>query len=315
MTPSLGAPGNSVGGQRAVDRSAAGCLCCGSSKLQLSATVVSPYLAYKAWGGEPELTTLATCNQCGFRFYTRDFTEVEASAYYREYRTEAYYEERHHFEPFYTRRVHTETEKWLASDARRRSLSAVLTQSGAPSTFASVLDYGGGTGALMRDLPAARKAVFEVSEVTPEGSLEHLKFADQVGTGWELVLSAQVLEHVAEPAQLVEAMVAAAKPGGFLYLEVPHQTWREPFHFRLGREAWLRFLCHHPRLLLAADVYSTAFRVKTGVLPPYGFVPMREHLNFFTLEGLEALASRMKLQIVFCQRDSLGSQVVVGRKR
>src|SRR6188472_1372992 len=109
-----------------MDRTTGGCLCCESPALRLSPTVVSPYLAYKAWQGQPEPTSLATCARCGFRFYSRNLTDAEAAQYYREYRDETYLQERHRFEPFYTRKVHHLTSGWLASDARRRSLSAVL---------------------------------------------------------------------------------------------------------------------------------------------------------------------------------------------
>jgi hypothetical protein len=297
-----------------MDRASGGCLCCESRDLQLFPTLVSPYLAFKAWGGEPEPTSLVTCAQCAFRFYSRDFTDSEADEYYREYRTETYYEERHRFEPFYTRAVHNETGHWLASAARRSALSATLAQAGTPKEFSSVLDYGGGTGALVRDLVAERKAVFDVSEVVPEAKLEHLRVASDVGADWELVICAQVLEHVAYPAQLMGAMVAAASPGGFIYLELPNQQWRQPVRPPRGMERWMRFLCRHPRVLLAADVYSTGFRVKTGALPPYGFVPMREHINFFTLEAMVALASRFALKTIHYQKDSQGSLVLVARK-
>ena len=43
--------------------------------------------------------------------------------------------------------------------------------------------------------------------------------------------------------------------------------------------------------------------------------PMREHLNFFTLEALAALAARFRLDSVYCQKDALGSVVLVARKR
>jgi hypothetical protein len=124
-----------------------------------------------------------------------------------------------------------------------------------------------------------------------------------------------VLEHVAWPANMVADMVAATGRGGLLYVELPDQPWREPWMPRIGMEAWMRFLCRHPRALLAADIYSTAFRVKAGMLPPYGFVPMREHLNFYTPDSLAALASRFALDALYCQKDSQGSLVLVGRKR
>ena len=56
--------------------------------------------------------------------------------------------------------------------------------------------------------------------------------------------------------------------------------------------------CASPPLLLALDVYSTAFRVKLGVLPPFGFVPMREHVSFFTEASLGALARRVGLTVL-----------------
>ena len=49
------------------------------------------------------------------------------------------------------------------------------------------------------------------------------------------------------------------------------------------------------RLHQLMDLYSTAFRVKLGFLPPLGFAPMREHVNFFTLESISKLGERLAL--------------------
>jgi len=55
-------------------------------------------------------------------------------------------------------------------------------------------------------------------------------------------------------------------------------------------------LARHPRALLAADIVSTAFRLKAGFVPPFAFLSMREHVNFFTVEALKALVTRAGLE-------------------
>jgi SAM-dependent methyltransferase len=297
-----------------MDRTLYGCLCCGSRRLEQTPTAISPFLASQAWGGHTEPTTLAACADCGFRFFRRGLSAAETKSYYGQYRSETYYRERHRFEPFYTRAVHDAGGRWLRSSARRLALARSLANANAPARFDAALDYGGGSGALLRDIAAARKAVFDLSPETPEAGVEEIRDIADIGVDWDLVLNAQVLEHLSDPRAAVHEMLAALRPGGHLYLEVPEQSWREPLRLSAGRARLVEFLCRHPRLYLAADVYSTAFRVKAGVLPPLGFVPMREHVNFFTLSSLAALASTSGADVVTRETNVLGALVVVARK-
>jgi len=87
-------------------RHAEGCLCCGTTNLTAEHTLISLYLAFKAFNAGPAPCRIIRCNNCDFRFYDRGLSEEEGNAYYQKYRDENYFTERNKFEPFYTRAVH-----------------------------------------------------------------------------------------------------------------------------------------------------------------------------------------------------------------
>ena len=257
-------------------------------------TVISPYLAFKAWGGGPEVTTLLTCEDCGFRFYRRRLSEQETRRYYAGYGNKAYLEERNRFEPFYTAAYYNADSAFLRSAPRRADLAERLASAGLDHPFDSVLDYGGGEGWLIRDLKAEKKIVFDLPETDLPIGIEFVSTRAKVPGDHDLVICAQVLEHVSDPAAVVADIASLLRPGGTAYLEVPNQLWRQARTLRPG-SGLLSWLCGHPKLLLLGDIYGTFFRVKYRVLPPLGFVPMREHISFFTQAALRALAERSGL--------------------
>jgi hypothetical protein len=142
---------------------------------------------------------------------------------------------------------------------------------------------------MIRDVEARRKAVLDPSGGAVENGIERL--AAPAGA-WALVVCAQVLEHVSAPEAMLREIRKILR--GIVYLEVPDQRWRGSV---AAPRPLLEFLCRHPALLLGADLYSTFFRVKLGRLPPFGFVPMREHVNFFTPQALRSLAERCGLRV------------------
>jgi len=265
------------------------CLCCGGNKTVSENTLVSAYFSYKAFSSSPSPCLLVHCLSCGFKFYNRRITDEEGSAYYSGYRDEKYFIERHHYEPFYTRSVHDGLSEHMCSSARRDTVAAALRKSGASNHFNSIIDYGGGDGALITDLPAERRISFDPSGTPGQPGIEVVDNRASLPPAVDLVICAQVLEHVSDPKALVSDMVSLLRPGGLVYLEVPDQSWRRFTSLRPSR-AFFEWLSRHPRMLLAADIFSTFFRVKLGTLPPFGFVPMREHINFFSASALRAIA-------------------------
>lgn len=259
-------------------------------------SVISGYLAFKAWNGRPETTLLFECAGCGFRYYERGLTDGEAKAYYDGYRNDDYIRERHRFEPFYTQAAHDTDTAFKVSDVRRTELLSALGRAGIALPLSSVVDFGGGEGWLIRDLPATRRFVLDISESATVPGVERIPDKSYLAEQVDLITCAQVLEHVSDPAALLHEMMLLLRSGGAIYLEVPDQIWRETRIMR-PRAGFLSWLCAHPKLLMLWDTYSTVFRVILGRLPPLGFVPMREHINFFTLEALRQLAQRAGLTI------------------
>lgn len=237
----------------------------------------------------------------------------EAAAYYSGYRSDRYLLQRQQYEPFYTRKVHAQVAAWLASPLRSKALLTSLNKCDAHQPFCQILDWGGGSGALLSEIPASSKAVYDLDETEPQPGIRRFSSADQMDAAWDLIICAQVLEHLSDPFEALCSMCLQLRSGGLLYLELPDQQWHDGWQPRCGRLAWLRFLCRHPKLLMIADCIGTACRVKFGWLPAYGFVPMREHINFFTLSSMQALVQRAGLELLLLETNTLGCLTAVAR--
>lgn len=57
-------------------------------------------------------------------------------------------------------------------------------------------------------------------------------------------------------------------------------------------------------LLRTLDFYSTAFRVKTGILPPLGFAKVHEHVNAFSSSSLARVLEKAGLSILRLEETS-----------
>lgn len=295
-------------------RSAAGCLCCGGRRLTREVQLVSGFLAQRAWRGRAELTELVSCEDCGLRFFERGLDDEEAACYYLGYRDADYQRSRQSWEPFYTPERHAATLAWSDSAARLDNLRHSLARAQAPAHFAAVLDHGGGRGHMLAAVNANRKAVFDPSgDSDVIGGESYSREIDLPG-GWNLVLCCQVLEHISAPSRYLRQLHALLADDGWLYVEVPHEQW----HSAPGGEGWrkvlLKALLHWRPLLIAADVFSTACRIKFGRLPPLGFVAMREHLNYFSANALRAVLANNGFSVDSCGINRCGQLFAVARK-
>lgn len=290
------------------------CLCCASTAVKTESSIVSPFFAYRAWQGESIPTRIAFCTHCGFRLFDHDLSVDEATRYYRDYRNEDYFRDRRRFEPFYTRKAHRRIATWLNSVERRTALCSALDAAGAPNCFRATLDHGGSDGGLLTGIDADRKAVFDPSGSPTVAGVKSIADEATIHQEWDLVISCQVLEHVHDPGATLRRLHNVLTPGGWLYVEVPDEIWRNHSGHGHVRDAWLRWLLKHPRLVIAADTLSTACRITFGILPPMGFVPMRERLNYFTHEALKALVRNSDFSVLTAGVNAAGQIFVIARK-
>jgi SAM-dependent methyltransferase len=271
------------------------CICCGGEIVHKPG-LTSEFLSKRAWGGGVEWSNINKCKVCGFAFHSRGLSGREITQYYMNYRDDTYFEERHASEFFYTRRVHDELELQLASQERRDSLKKYLiTHSALPgdlSASLSILDFGGGSGRLITELPG-QKYVYDVSGQTPAPNVTGLTNYNLAKMRFGLVICAQMLEHATDPFDVINVLYSYVIPGGYLYIEVPYnETWVDFSGNGRVRTCLLHLAKRYPLINIMLDTYGTAFRVKFNILPPLAYVPVREHLNYFTPQSLMRLGLR-----------------------
>lgn len=292
------------------------CPCCGTEGGQrFQWGLLSPFLARRALDSEPAPCRVFECEACGHRWTERGLDDAEAARLYTGYRGEAYFALRHRLEPWYTRAVNDGIGSEAEMAGRRALMARLLGKAGlAGRRFGTVVDWGGDRGQMLKELPAARKLVHEVSQVEPDPGVEKLeRLADAAGSA-DLVLNCHVLEHLNEPARGLEESVSVLAPGGHLYLELPHEPWSPPFLAPQLAEPWLKGLGRTRWPLLAMDFVSTALRVKLKVIPPLGFLAVREHLNFFTVDSVRRLVERAGLIPLVCEQPDAHTLVAVARR-
>lgn len=293
------------------------CPCCEAPAAQSELGLVSPFLARRALLAAPEPVELARCTACGHAWSLRGLSDDEATRLYSGYRGAEYFKARRATEPWYTRAINDAIGSDSAMEDRRQVLAGALAAAAAkagPRPQGRCLDFGGDRGQMLKDLPDADKLVHEVSGVELDPWARRLGSLDAEAGTFDLVLNCQVLEHVNDPLAALRETASMARPGGWLYVEVPDERWRAVWA-RPGRmrERWLRAVSRSTRATVALDFVSTACRVKFGWIPPLGFWAMREHINFFSPRSLELLARQTGLVPLSVQLTASGISLVAAK--
>lgn len=254
------------------------CIACGSSDLLSSPAILMPFIAERALGWGPvEITedwgldTVPTgyavcrvntraCGHCGTMFLDLRFGEDEMQNLYKDYRGDDYNALRTRYEPGYLSKtsVFTERTSWL--DITEGWIESKI---GKPGT---VLDWGGGSGInscfLHDDVDLY---IHDISNVGLEPGAKQYRDS-QALQKFDLVTCMQVLEHVADPLDLLHTMTGFMSSESFLYFELPFEK-------------------------IMQDDISADERV---ALKRH----WHEHINFFSENGLAELATKAGMTVV-----------------
>lgn len=159
----------------------------------------------------------------------------------------------------------------------RRRLKGAASLLRTPSNPASLLDVGCSSGAL---LGIAKNMGFEVSGVEPAARAAqtakgkgfnvfqgYLKDAGYQDNAFDVITLFELLEHIAEPVELLAECRRILKPGGIIILNTPNAaSWTAGFM----REHW------------------DGFSLKN----------MGGHISFFSPRSIRLLGNRAKLEVV-----------------
>lgn len=286
------------------------CVFCGSREPSWSVGLTAPFIAEYVLDEKPRPTEFGRCSRCKGIFARERYQSDDVRRLYQDYRGAHYFEVRHRHEFWYTARVNEGFGD--ATAARRRGIEDALAASGLRPAFERALDFGGGDGCLFPDGRWTERVVVDPSGAAKAEGVISAHDLDEVDrSDFDLVMACQVFEHLADPSAVMAQLAQRLGPRGVLYLEVPDERfvdWTLPPGLQ---RAFLTGLSRAPRLLAAFDLLSVAARHKARLLPPFGFLKLHEHINFFSLEALGKLVERTGLRPSLLRRHT----VVVGSQR
>lgn len=268
------------------------CIACDSPTLGHRPAVLMPFVAYRIFGWEPVAVTddwglrdlkpgtaysvckSMQCGDCGMLFLDMRFDDEEMGALYRDYRGEVYAAERARFEPGYGARNDT----LLAGSAYTDRVETFIRPH-LPAERPHVLDWGGDTGVNTPFRQAASAHdIYDISSRPPLPGARIVSFDEVRSRRYDLVVFANVLEHVSWPRAALAEIAAIMSPETALYLETPQEDV--------------------VRLYPAAEDRLARKR------------HWHEHVNFFTEAALRAVFAAAGLRIV----DLLVHPVTAGGK-
>jgi len=175
----------------------------------------------------------------------------------------------------------------------------------------TVLDYGGDRGQFIPYELGSKKFVFEVSDQIAAEGVVRLNSATEIKSNPpDLVILSHVLEHMPYPLEFLNQIKdeIGFTADNWIYVEVPLERYKIISKSKNSektreqeREA---IIARHRWTWIPVDMYSTFFRVKYGVIPPFGIIKLHEHLNFFSKLSLEIL---LQLAGFTIESSSIGS--------
>ncbi len=157
------------------------------------------------------------------------------------------------------------------------------------SKVTTVLDYGGDKGQHIPPVFKNKKRyVYEISGVKAIPGVYNLKDLSGKQNYFDVILCCHVLEHVVNPAQILENIMEVMKRKGYLYIEVPFDN--PLFSSKLDS---LQFLFN--KYFSWKDIIKQALKM----LKTKGFKPMHEHINFFSPNSLEIFLKNNNFEILY----------------
>lgn len=209
------------------------CIYCNSRHIKKKLGVFAPFLVERMFSNNAPETSIVICNNCGFAYSEYRPNDEEMGRLYNGYRGEEYQKQRQKHEPGYTE----EFNQKLGYDKngqnyRKTRLINILKKYININSIQTVLDYGGDAGQFIpEEFKLAKKYVYEISNVESISGVEQIKTRDALlASGYDFIMCAHVLEHVAYPMDIIKEMYNLLNDNGYLYIELPvdyYDSWDE----------------------------------------------------------------------------------------
>lgn len=194
------------------------CILCGSEKVTYDKAHFAPFLIERMFLGEQKSTKIIHCPCCKLHFSEYRPNAEEMSRLYSGYRNKIYVEQRKKYEPNYTNKTISDTQRkeWLTEFCMPHLEWEKINH---------VLDYGGDKGQLIPEkFKYAEKYVYDISGNEVVSGVALLRDYNELrNIKWDFVMCMQLLEHVESPLVTLTELVEIMDEGAFLYVELPNQ--------------------------------------------------------------------------------------------
>ena len=268
------------------------CILCGSSDLQTVDTIVSDFVMarinenYTGGGSENYRTKLCYCKDCTFAFYDYRMSDEEDEKRYRGYRDGEYQRLRERYECWYTKKVNDALNNdQTAIEEQKKTIEGMVAKN-LDRDIEVALDYGGNEGKSFAPcLGTKGKYVYDISGIkTIDGVQGISDYAKLKEYSFDFIMSNMLFEHLVDPVDMLRRFKEIGNEKTVYYIEVPNEN---PFEhgnkFSIRKNFGLLFNPYYNNIRLIRYYFQQ--RKKP-------FMPMKEHINFFTKDSLKRMVER-----------------------
>lgn len=227
-----------------------------------------------------EKVKLCHCNKCSFSFYDRRLTEKEGKLLYSGYRSDEYQKMREQYDCWYTKRVNDALNNDESALKEQQRVIEKILFGHIHSKIKVALDYGGNEGkTYSKRMGIGEKYVYDISDVpTVEGVKRVEKYDDLYDYNFDLIMCNMVFEHESNPKDLLKKLYDIGTEETFYYIEVPSENPFDKNKFSVLKN-----------ISLLTNKYTNIMKLVKHYfnLKKLPYMPMTEHINFFTPKAME----------------------------
>lgn len=276
------------------------CIVCGSDNIVTKPTKISDFLVARIMGENETVRThninLCHCVDCTFSFYDKRLTDAESARLYDGYRGEVYQKLREKYDCWYTAKINNALNNDKRALNEQKRVINYMVSKNIPIDIRIALDYGGNRGESFTDeIGTCEKYVYDISSVDLCRGVKSIRnYSDLLQYQFDFIMCNMTLEHISYPRDFMKLLYDIGSTETYYYLEVPSEKPFEKDKFSMTKN-----------IALLLNPYCSNFRLVKHYLylkkQPY--MPMSEHINFFTPQALNTLMTYSGFEVIDIQEN------------
>ncbi len=276
------------------------CMICGNEQLEYRDTIISDFVMariddnYKE--GHNRKTRICYCPKCTFAFYEYRMTDEEQSKLYADYRDEKYQKTREKYECWYTAKINDALNNDRLALAEQRRVIEKMIDENAKKPLETSLDWGGNEGrTFTRKMGSKARYVYDISGVPTIQGVKNLRSMEEVKKHqYDFVMCNMMFEHLSYPTEVMKQLMEIGNDDTLYYIEVPSENPFNANKFSIKSNFKLLFNSKYSNIRLAKYYF------KRRKAP---FMPMAEHINFFTEKAIRTMVENAGFKVVDVQEN------------